>query len=365
LLSVENGQISIGDRPAYFIGEQECNLILRTKIDPVSEKKYRGYDRLIQSLRHLAISINTTMKIEMGLDPLEVQASAFGRKLHISSNFHSDKILDALRMALSSKPDDNSKSHRAQFQDRKSWDIVIEARRKRHMNKLINMFPADFSRTHFNSVVNKCRNEITQAKTIRLDSNLDDLAIAKQCESAFETMFSAMKDIREKGNSERILIHHPLKDPSLIGKLPPGVTETRHAELNIEEYLADNVDVEYDKAIEELELTPGQHVIVAMAGRFVPCATCSEIEHSSIKDGFFSPKNNQFVLMRSSDRIGKAFANEVQHFPLRVLSKDPDISRQKALQIRDNFLFNPEKLLCYGTDVVLDFSLDPDSEDSD
>ena len=233
------------------------------------------------------------------------------------------------------------------------------------MNKLIKMFPADLSRTHFNSVVNKCRNEITEAKNIRLDSNLDDLTIAKQCKSAFETMFFAMKDIREKGTSERILIHHPLKDPSLIDKLPPGVTETRHAELNIEEYLADNADVEYDKAIKELELIPGQHVIVAMAGRFVPCATCSEIEHSSIKDGFFSPKNNQFVLVRSSDRIGNAFANEVQHFPLSVLSKDPDISRQKALQIRDNFLFSPEKLRSYGTKVVNAYSLDTDSEDSD
>jgi hypothetical protein len=365
LLSVENRKIPIGERPAYFIGESECSLLLRTKIDPVAEKKYLGYDRLIQSLRHLAISINTTMKIEMGLDPLEVQASVFGNKLHISSNFHSDKILEALRLALRFKPSHNPGNDRVQARDIKSWDIVIAARRIRHMNKLIKIFPDDSSRNRLDAVIEKSRREINSANHFKYDINLDRATIAKQCKSGFETMFSAMMDMRERGLSHRILIHHPFKDPNLSGKLPHGVTETRHAELNIEEYLAENSDHEYANAIEALGMKAGQHVIVTMAGRFVPCAICSEIEHSSIGDGFFAPQNNQFVLMRSSDRIGKAFTNEVQHFPLRVLSKDKDISAQKALHIRDSFLFNPEKLRSYNTKVVDAYSLDTDSEDSD
>jgi hypothetical protein len=355
-------KIHLGDIPAYFIGEHVAHTLVRQPVEPVSKKRYVGYDRLTQSLRHLAVMINTTMKIHMQCDPLEVQTSVFGGKLHVSSNFHTDKAVDALRRALLDPPPHDRSAEHVHEGDRALWDKVIAARRVRHMRKFMDTFT---SRKNLDAVIAKSRIEIGRGMGIRQGSNLDRDAIAAQCRDGFQTIFNAISELSKHGQSAHIIVHHPFRDDGLKGKIPHGITETRHAELNIEDYLARNSDEIYASSIETLGLRRGQHVIVNMAGRFVPCAVCHEVEHASVKHGFFNPDRNRFVLWRSSTRAGRAFENEIQHFPLSVL--DPE-NRTRALdtaaRIRDRFLHDQQALQSYNQPVVNAYSLDTDSESS-
>lgn len=353
----------IESRPAFYINHTVANTLIRQSIPPPPPKKYQGYDRLSQALRQISLAVNTAMNLKLNSNPLEVQASVFCNLLHLSSNFHTDKIQEALRIALTDSEVFKSSRERIQPHEREDWDKVISARRSRHQRKLIETFSSIESVL---KIISKAHTEIMHSIGIRPGTNLNKPTIALQCEAGFLTIFNAFEDIKRFGTSTYILVHSPLHKMELKPYLPEGVTETMHAEQNIEEYLGRCADTIYDQAIAKLGMQPGQHIIVTMAGRFVPCAVCKEVEHTSTNGGVFDPTHNKFVLWRSSDRIGMAFKNEVQHLAMHALhSSDSHQALNKALKIRDGFILHQELLQSYGAPVVTCFSLDTDSESSD
>ncbi|MCE7762765.1 hypothetical protein GQL56_08915 [Pseudomonas putida] len=350
-------------RPAFYINHTVANSLIRKNISPPPPKKYQGYDRLNQALRQISLSVNTAMNLKLNSNPLEVQASVFNNLLHLSSNFHSDKIQEALRIALTDSNVFKPAQERVQTNEREDWGKVISARRSRHHRKLMETFATIDS---VFTTINKAQAEIIHDRGIRPGTNLNKSTIALQCKAGFLTIFKALEDIKRFGNSNAIMIHSPQNKMELKPYLPEGVTETMHAEQNIEEYLAKSADIIYHQAIVKLGLQTGQHIIVNMAGRFVPCAACTEVEHTSTNGGVFDPTNKKFVLWRSSDRIGMAFKNEVQHLAMHALSSsNSDEALEKAIKIRDSFILHQESLLSYGAPVVTCFSLDTDSESSD
>src|SRR5207245_6943479 len=107
-------------------------------------------------------------------------------------------------------------------------------------------------------------------------------------------------------------------------------------------------------------------VIIPIAGKFVPCAACSEVEHEARgSGGLFDPKGGKFVLHRSSQRIGMAFWDEVQHIAVESLNVDQEKALQKSIAIRDRFYHQPEKLQAAHREMVEDYSFDTDSACSD
>ncbi len=353
----------IDSRPAFYINHTVANNLIRQNIPPPPPKKYQGYDRLSQALRQLSLAVNTAMNLKLNSNPLEVQASVFCNLLHLSSNFHSDKIEAALRIALTDSDVFQSSRERVQTHQREDWDNVISARRSRHHRKLMETFA---SLDSVFKTISKAHTEIMHSRGIQPGTNLNKSTIALQCKAGFLTIFNALEDIKRFGTSTYIMIHSPPHKMELKSYLPEGVTETMHAEQNIEEYLTKSADTIYDQAISKLGLQTGQHIIVNMAGRFVPCAVCKEVEHTSTDGGVFDPTNKKFVLWRSSDRIGMAFKNEVQHLAMHALhSSDSHEALEKALKIRDSFILHQELLQSYGAPVVTCFSLDTDSESSD
>ena len=348
--------------PAFYLDEVKTGQLHRIPVSPGPAKPYRGFFRLHQSLRHISVAINTTMKDVHHVDPLEVQASVIGDRLHLCSNFHGDRVVDSLRAAFCDVlPPDNA-VHRVP-RDTRAWDPVITARRWRHGQKLKATFASERSVA---STIEKATKEIKKGIGIFEGTNLSTMEMTHQCASGLRTIQAVLHDLRTVGHSDRLKVHHPLNDTSLGKILPPGVTQTMHAEQCIEEYLATHSDEVYGEATRTLALDHGKHVVVPMAGRFVPCAPCAEVEHHATREGgFFDPARNRFVLCRGTSRIGRAFPGEVQHMALHVLSPDDPLrARERASWIRDQFADGGQDLISHGAPVVMDYSLDTDSESS-
>jgi len=351
-----------GSRPAFYLDKQEAARLQRVPVAPLPAKPYRGFFRLHQSLRHMCIAINMTMKSVHHVDPLEVQASVIADRLHLCSNFHGERIVDSLRAAFCDITPPADAARRVPRGTRE-WDPVIAARRWRHMQKLKETFA---SKASVARAIKKASSEIIGGIGRCRDTDLSPMEMAHQCGSGFKTILAVLNDLQTQGQSDRLHVHYPTNDTSLDDSLPPGITQTMHAEQCIEEYLATHGDDVYRQATRWLDLSDGKHVIVPMAGRFVPCAPCAEIEyHATCEGGFFDPARNRFVLSRSTNRIGRAFPGEVQHMALHVLSPD-DLSRaqERASWIRDRFVQGGQGLVSHGAKVVLDYSLDTDSDSS-
>ncbi|WP_250634584.1 hypothetical protein [Pinirhizobacter soli] len=351
-----------GNRPAFYLDKESANRLHRAPISPGPAKPYRGFFRLHQSLRHVCIAINMTMKAVHHVDPLEVQASVIGDRLHLCSNFHVEKVVDSLRAAFCDVlPPDNAV--RRVPRDIRDWDQVITARRWRHVQKLKETFASERS---IALTIEKASREIESGIGLCKGTNLSTMEIIHQCASGFRTILAVLQDLRNVGHSNHVEVCYPLSDPSLGETLPPGITQTMHAEQCIEEYIATHSDHVYGEATRTLGLHQGKHVVVPMAGRFVPCAPCAEVEHHAMREGgFFDPARNRFVLCRSTSRIGRAFPREVQHIALHVLSPDdPFRAQERASWIRDQFTQGGQDLISHGAPVVLDYSLDTDSESS-
>lgn len=352
----------VGSRPAFYVDSETANRLYRAPVSPGPAKPYRGFFRLHQSLRHICIAVNTTMKAIHDVDPLEVQATLIGGRLHICSNFHGARVVDSLRAALFDVTPPDNAVHRVPRGIR-DWDQVIAARRWRHVQKLKDTFASEVSVAQ---TIRKASSEITDGIGACERTNLSPVEMVHQCDLGFKTIFAVFNDLETLGYSDRLEVHYPMSDASLNNSLPPGTTQTMHAEQCIEEYLATHDRHVYEQATRSLGLSHGKHVIVPMAGRFVPCAPCAEIEHHAMQEGgFFDSARNRFVLCRSTHRIGRAFPGEVQHMALNVLSPDdPSRAQERASWIRDQFNQGGQDLISHGAPVVLDYSLDTDSESS-
>jgi hypothetical protein len=351
-----------GSRPAFYLDRQTAGELQRVPVAPLPAKPYRGFFRLHQSLRHMCIAINTTMKSVHHVDPLEVQASVIADMLHLCSNFHGEKIVGSLRTAFCDITPPTDAVRRIP-RDIRAWDPVIAARRWRHVQKLKETFASE---ANVAQAIKKASSEIIDGIGTCESTNLSQMEMAHQCGSGFKTILAVLNDLETQGYSDRLHVHYPMNDTSLDNSLPPGTTQTMHAEQCIEEYLATHSDHVYGQATRSLGLSHGKHVIVPMAGRFVPCAPCAEVEHHAMREGgFFDPARNRFVLSRGSHRIGRAFPGEVQHMALHVLSPDdPSRARERASWIRDQFVQGGRLLISHQAPVVVDYSLDTDSESS-
>lgn len=350
----------VGTRPAYLATQAQVERIGRQTIDPPPPRRYVGFDRVCRSLRHIATAIQYGMIARTGRDPIEVQVSVIGDRLHISSNFHSRDIPAALRHALTTPIPD----HPARPRDRKNKVDVATARVRRHLELLKQDFLGGDAA--FATLLQKASKEISQGLGMPSGSNLGTPQVLAQAHAALHTLRAALQDAA--GNTPSfaaMAIHHPPRDKHLTRALPAMVSQTMHAEQCIADDLARAEHEIYHAAIAHLNLSPGDHVVVPMAGKYVPCATCHEVESQTQRDrGLFDPDNARFVLHRASTRVGMAFWNEAQHIATKALDADKSRATAKAIAIRDRFVDAPEHLQTHGRDMVINYSFDTDSDDS-
>ncbi len=347
----------VGTQPAFLAHRAAAKGISRSIIDPPEVKQYSGFNRVCRSLRHVATAIYHSMREKMSVNPIEVQASIIDGRLHISSNFHCEHIPMALHHALIGPlPGKASRP-----QSRKNKQQMTDARAQRHLERLQKDFLSADDR--IDKLKEQTLAEISTGIGLPGDNNLARDQIVAQALAALDTLRQALQDAAAvEPRFDLMVVHSPYRDPSLDPVLPPGVTQTMHAEQTIENALAASQQDVYHQAIAKLGLEPGEHVIVPMAGRYVPCAVCHEVESQQRKDGgLFDPANQRFVLHRSSERVGKAYGNEVQYLATRALDDNPQRGIAKGIAIRDRFLDAPEQLQAYGRDVVVCNSFDTDS----
>ncbi|WP_139133037.1 hypothetical protein [Pandoraea sp. ISTKB] len=347
----------------YCLTPDEAAQIPRQPIAPPRPKRYLGFDRVAQSLRHIAIAVNMTMRERLHVDPLEVQVSVFGGRLHIASNFHADRICDALHLALTDDALMSGAPRRVAPGDERNWLAMVMSRRVRDIAKLRHRYVQGQG---FDRMRAAARAEVKQGTGLPADGTTGLHSALRQLDDAFATLRNVLRDAAsESPQFAEVVVHTPMRDTPKLPALPTGVTETMHAEQCIESAIAENAERWHRDAVTRLHLCPDALIVVPMAGRFVPCAACAEVEaESRTQGGLFDPANARFVLHRSSRRIGMAFANEVQHIAQATLAGTPAEAAQRAKTIAERFVHAPHLLRAYGTPVVLDYSLDTESESS-
>ncbi|KPZ22295.1 hypothetical protein ALQ62_200128 [Pseudomonas coronafaciens pv. zizaniae] len=358
--SIDNKCSFVGSRPAFYASQTMVGSIPRESIHPSSPKRYQGFDRICQSLRHIATSINWGMIGLKSLRPIEVQASIINGKLHISSNFHSEHIQESLHFALT-RETDRAIPYPVNIRSRA---LVEECRNRRHIVKLKKDF---LNHERFEVLKQNTVSEIGRGLGCPGENNLSRQEISQQAIAALHILHEVIQAASQSNPSfENLVIHPPFRDASLDGLLPEGVTQTMHAEQNIQSALAEDKDCQYQEIIEKLGMQEGTHVIVPLAGKFVPCAACAEVEHETKEpEGLFDPNSGKFILHRSSQRIGMGFWDEVQHIAVEGLNADREKALAKGIAIRDRFYDKPEKLQAAHREMVEDYSFDTDSACSD
>ncbi|WP_235668795.1 hypothetical protein, partial [Pseudomonas coronafaciens] len=272
------------------------------------------------------------------LRPIEVQASVINGKLHISSNFHSEHIQESLHFALT-KDIERAIPYPGNIRSRA---LVEECRNRRHIVKFKENF---LDQKRFEVLKQNTVSEIAKGLGCPDENNLSRQDLSQQAIAALHILHEVIQAASQSNPSfEELVIHPPFRDASLDGLLPEGITQTMHAEQNIQSALAEDKDGQYQEIIEKLGLQEGKHVIVPLAGKFVPCAACSEVEQETKgPEGLFDPHSGKFILHRSSQRIGMGFWNEVQHIAFEGLNADREKALAKGIAIRDRFYDKPDK----------------------
>ncbi|UVA79623.1 hypothetical protein [Pandoraea commovens] len=348
----------------YFLSSSDVSRIARRRIDPPAPKRYLGFDRVTQSLRHIAIAVNMTMRARFDIDPLEVQVSVFGGRMHIASNFHAGRIREALHLALTDDSLMTGAPRRPAREDIHNWDATVMSRRVRDIARLRHHYIDGHGLADMRAAA---RAEVTAGIGRPSEGALPVDSALRQLDDAFDTLHRVVHDAASATPTFRdLIVHTPMQDgtPKLTS-LPDGVTQTMHAEQCIESAIAQHAEEWHREATTRLGLPDDALITVPMAGRFVPCAACAEVEaESRTQGGLFDPANGKFVLHRSSRRIGMAFANEVQHIAQPTLASTPEVSARRAQAIAKRFVDAPQSLRAYGEPVVLDYSLDTESESS-
>ncbi|MCE4061268.1 hypothetical protein LXM60_13750 [Pandoraea sputorum] len=348
----------------YFLTPPDVSRIARRPIDPPAPKRYLGFDRVTQSLRHIAIAVNMTMRARFDIDPLEVQVSVFGGRIHIASNFHAGRIPEALHLALTDDSLMMGAPRRPAREDIRNWDAMIMSRRVRDIAKLRHHYVDGHGLEGMRAAA---RVEVTAGIGLPSAGALPVDSALRQLDDAFDTLRRVLQDAASATPTFRdLVVHTPMQDNTpTLAVLPDGVTQTMHAEQCIESAIARHVDEWHREAISRLGLPDDALIAVPMAGRFVPCTACAEVEaESRTQGGLFDPANGKFVLHRSSQRIGMAFANEVQHIAQSTLASTREVAASRAQAISHRFVDAPQSLRAYGQPVVLDYSLDTESESS-
>lgn len=235
--------ISLGKRPAFFWDQANVEAISRSINDTPPAKKYAGFNRVCRSLRHVATAICHGMMEKMSVNPIEVQASIINGRLHVSSNFNSERILMALHYALTG-PLPGKASRPTNLKDKQQ---VTDGRAQRHLEQLQKYFLGEGDK--LDKLKEKALAEISNGIGLPGDNNLTRDKIGAQSLAAFDILRQALQAAAAvEPRFDLIIIHHPYHDPSLAPVLPPGVTQTMHAEQNIENALAASQQYDYHQA---------------------------------------------------------------------------------------------------------------------
>lgn len=345
------------DYPFYYLPDEGRLTIPRREIAYPLPKRYQGFNRLSQTLRHISSVVFRTIKTEFRCNPKEVQVAMIVDKLHISSNFHSDKLAPALIMAVTQ---DNIIEKRAK------WDKKTNKFDREHRH-LISLKQYLLNDPIFGTTVDKGIAEIKQGLGIPQHSNLSVDEITGQFIIQMKTLRSVLQRCTN-GDSFGVIVHAPPKVDTVINALlKNGETATRHAERNIVQYLADHAECIYNKSLDCFSLGVGKHVLVPMEGRFVPCGFCYEqeaVEKMPGKGGLFDPIQKRFLLHRSGYRAGKFFAREIQFFTFSSFHSNPAEVRVRSVQILDNIASSSPQLSIYSRPIVMNTFFNTDSEDS-
>ncbi len=121
--------------------------------------------------------------------------------------------------------------------------------------------------------------EIAKGLGCPVENNLSRQELSEQAIAALHILHKVIQAASQaKPSFESLIIHPPFRDASLDDILPDGINQTMHAEQNIQKALAGDKEFQYQELIAKLGLQEGKHVIVPIAGKYVPCATCSEVE---------------------------------------------------------------------------------------
>lgn len=350
---------------AYFLSDKDVAAIDRTEVAAPPSKPYVGYNRVSQQLSHMATALYHVMTNkafasqwaphERGkINPIEIQLAVIGDKLHVSSNFHSDKLARALGIALAAPAPGHEKDlERSPVRNKVAVRAATCLRHFRKFRELANASPQQA-----NVIEARLRGEI--AKKMGVPSGAERMsteAVADQGVLALRTIRRVLTNEADQQFPSLVVHAPPTFARATNNPLPPKVTETRHAEQNIEDDLGADAQRQYEHAIAELRLRDGTPVVIPMAGKFVACAVCAEAEHAMQargEGGVFDPDNTShpFVLHRSGERIGHAYANEVQHLATHALNADPTLGARRASTIRENFASTPEKTLAWKARVA-------------
>jgi hypothetical protein len=283
----------------------------RNEVGLEKQKKYTGIDRVNQVLRHLSSAVYEEAQSQ-NIELKEIQCSVFGDKVHISSNFESGKIHDLIRSLLgkSKRPD----YHHASSDN---WKDMIENKHARHIHKLTDF--CEKTGTEFETYINKVDGEIcSEFSEGKEYHGLENEVVKSQVKDMLNTLRSALQKAKDNDLS-LIEIHAPLVGGTR--RNDTDVQVTTHAELNIEAYIARNADTFKNKS---------GRLIIPMAGRYIPCVTCHEVESTAkiSKGGVFGPEG-LFILHRSTERVGFAYSGENQHLPPEIIH--PDSATAKSI----------------------------------
>ncbi|MBP2170419.1 hypothetical protein J2125_003611 [Erwinia toletana] len=362
--TTDNKKWALGKKPAFYLNQGQQQTIYRQEINPTKDKAYTGINRVSQILRHIATAIHDKMNVELKTNPIEVQVSVFGEKIHISANYNTDKIEQALYLSLN---DETSQPDIKRPVDKNDWFQVSASRNYRHQIKL----RAFLSTEKLILTLVRMEKEIDSilnGKSVgdyqkMLNAGLSITDIKKQCKHMVNVLFKVLSEAK-KNNFNNIMIHAPVHDDNLAKYLSKRITQTRHAEQNIENFLAENKDEIYKNHNKNKASKP---IIIPIDGKFVACGTCHELETMLQQEGsggLFDPHINQFTLYRSSQRIGMVFAGEIQHLALNALAPGNDEKAiERGIELRTRFTEKPEELQAFSSKVFPGNSFNTSSED--
>ena len=312
-------------------------------------KIYRGYDRVSRTLRRIASATYYGCKKEFGCNPVEVQVSMLAGELHISSNFHSDKLAPALAYMLSPQtelpPVAASKP--------------AAARHIRHIHALRQLLS---DAEAFEASLRKGCQEIESQTHSVARTNLAAQELINQFVPQMRGLRNSLLRCAN-GDTPAVVVHQSHND------MPPaGATSAiRHAERNITAHLARQASAIYERSLQMFGLTEGKHVIVPMEGRFVPCGFCHEqeaFEQRPGAQGLFDQAGKRYILHRSGNRVGKFYTGEVQYFSFDSLHPDADEAIRRAQWIIDAIQSGSDELSSHSRPLVAESAFNTDSEDS-
>jgi len=283
-------------------------------------------------------------------------------RLVISSNFASEHISSALHNALQAPQDINLAETNTVADTPKPHHV----RERRHARKLASFTQTDDPTLH--AMVAHAGAEMHIKAQDGAHSGVTALspdALLRQFTANIWQLRSTLQ-CAAKGDFTGLVVVSSLSFNGLAELLPEGVTQARHAERNMTDYLAVHATALREASHQFFGVHENTPLVIPIEGRFVPCGACYEQERLESRPGgggLFDPNEGGYLLYRSSYRLGPFFPNEVQYYATGSLDASPELGCGKARSISWRLLHQPERLYASHQPVVAASYLNSDSEE--